>query len=220
MLEYFIELLRPKVIELFSDDSTGHDISHLERTMKIALFLQKHEGGDALVIGVAAFLHDIHRIMKKDNSSYCLPKDSLKKTEEILASIKFPKDKINLVLDAIEYHEEYYWNKTKNHNLETLIIQDADNLESVGALGIVRTIQYCANHNIELYNPSIPIDESEDYIETKHDPSIVHHFYHKILKMERTMNTETAKGIAKKRAITAKIFVDNLMKELEIADLF
>ena len=55
MLEEYIEKLRPYVLELFKNDSSGHDISHLERTMRIALKLQEIEGGDRLIIGIAAF---------------------------------------------------------------------------------------------------------------------------------------------------------------------
>lgn len=64
MLEKYIEDLRPLVFELFKKDSSGHDISHLERTMNTALYLQSKEGGDRIVIGIAAFLHDVHRIMQ------------------------------------------------------------------------------------------------------------------------------------------------------------
>lgn len=219
MLDKYIELLKPKVNVLFADDLTGHDISHLERTMKIALFLQKHEGGDFLVIGVAAFLHDIHRIISSETGIYCLPKDSLIKVKEILDEVEFPGEKTESVLEAIEYHEEYYWNKTKEHNLETKIVQDADNLDAVGALGIARTIQLSTTKNVGLYDPNVPINENEDYHEKKLDASIVHHFYHKILKMDQTMNTDAAKKLAKKRSSIAKLFVQKLMEEIELTDL-
>ena len=58
MLEDYIKQLKPLVLKIFSQDSSGHDISHLERTMNIALLLQKYEGGDRIVIGISAFLHE------------------------------------------------------------------------------------------------------------------------------------------------------------------
>lgn len=63
MLEDYINKLRPEVLKLFKNDSSGHDITHLERTMNIALLLQKYEGGDEIVVGISAFLHDVRRIM-------------------------------------------------------------------------------------------------------------------------------------------------------------
>lgn len=64
MLEKFITLLRPEVKSIFAKDSSGHDISHLERTMNNALFLQKYEGGDELVIGVSSFLQSHYQLLK------------------------------------------------------------------------------------------------------------------------------------------------------------
>jgi len=219
MLEEYIKQLRPKVIELFSKDSTGHNTDHLERTMNLALYLQKSEGGDKLIIGVAAFLHDIHRVIQNETGSYCTPKESILKVEELLKEVNFPKEKIKGVLEAIEYHEEYYWNKTKEHNIETKILQDADNLDCVGALGVARIIQYFTSHNIPLYDQTIPLNENDDYREEEQDPTIIHHFYHKLLKTDKTMNTKTATKLAKKRSKIAKDFTEKLMEELNLMDL-
>ena len=70
MLEEYIEKLKPYVIKLFKDYSRGHDISHLERTMNIALYLQEKEGGDRIIIGISAFLHDVHRIMQNESGKF------------------------------------------------------------------------------------------------------------------------------------------------------
>lgn len=77
MLEEYIEKIRPYVLDMFSKDSSGHDISHLERTMKLALHLQEKEGGDRIIVGISAFLHDIHRIMQNERGVFVSPKDSL-----------------------------------------------------------------------------------------------------------------------------------------------
>ena len=114
MLEDYINQLKPLVLKLFLKDSSGHDISHLERTMNIALLLQEYEGGDRIVIGLSAFLHDIHRIMQNESVKYVSPKDSLEKVKEILDTIDLEQDKINKILHSIEYHEVYNWNKTNN----------------------------------------------------------------------------------------------------------
>ena len=72
MIEKYIEELKPYVMELFKDDSSGHDMSHLIRTMNTALYLQEKEGGDRLIIGIAAFLHDIHRIMQNESGKFVM----------------------------------------------------------------------------------------------------------------------------------------------------
>jgi len=219
MLESYIELLRPKVIELFSKDLAGHSTDHLERAMTLALYLQEKEGGDRLIIGVASFLHDIHRVIQNEKGSYCSPKESLPKVEELLNEVDFPKEKIKEVLNAIQYHEEYYWNKTKEHNIETKILQDADNLDCVGALGVARIIQYFTSCNIPLYNSTIPLNKDDDYREEEQDPTIIHHFYHKLLKTDKTMNTKAATVLAEKRSKIAKDFTSKLMEEINVTDL-
>lgn len=77
MIEEYIYKLRPYVLDMFSKDSSGHDINHLERTMKLALYIQEKEGGDKIVIGISAFLHDIHRIMQNEKGVFVSPKESL-----------------------------------------------------------------------------------------------------------------------------------------------
>ena len=74
-VEDYINKLRPEVLKLFKNDSSGHDITHLERTMNIALLLQKYEGGDEIVVGISAFLHDVHRIMQNETGKFVSPKD-------------------------------------------------------------------------------------------------------------------------------------------------
>ena len=87
MLENYINELKPYVIDLFKKDSSGHDISHLIRTMNLALYLHEKEGGDKIVVGIAAFLHDIHRIMQNESGNYVSPKESIPKVQEILSNI-------------------------------------------------------------------------------------------------------------------------------------
>ncbi|MDD3187085.1 MAG: HD domain-containing protein [Bacilli bacterium] len=216
ILDNYIELLRPIVEEIFEEESSGHDISHLERTMKNALFIQRYEGGDELVIGVATFLHDIHRIMQNEKGRYCTPKESLSKIEEILNSVDFPKDKLSLVMHAIEYHEVYNWDKNVKQveDIETLILQDADNLDAIGAIGIARTFNYGGAHGVNMYNPNIPLITDDSYSEDSDiEASTIHHFYHKLFKLGDNMNTKTAKILASDKIDFMKNYVDVFIKE-------
>lgn len=216
MLENFINLLRPEVKAIFAKDSSGHDISHLERTMNNALFLQKYEGGDELVIGVSAFLHDVHRVLQNKKGKYCTPKESLPIIEELLNKIDFPTDKIEMVLHSIEYHEIYNWHSPEKQttNIETLILQDADNLDAIGAIGVARTFSYGGAHGVVMYEPNVPLNTNNDYSEENGDDgSTIHHFYHKLFKLGENMNTNTAKTLANEKTEFMKRYVDEFLKE-------
>ena len=77
MLEKYIEIIKPDIHNLFKNDSSGHDISHLTRTMNLAINICEKEKGDKLIVGLAAFMHDIHRMMQNETGKFVSPKDSL-----------------------------------------------------------------------------------------------------------------------------------------------
>ena len=214
MLENYINQLKPYVLDLFKKDSSGHDITHLERTMKIALYLQSKEGGDKIIIGISAFLHDVHRILQNEKGCFVTPKDSLDKIREILSNTDLTNEQIRKICYCIEYHEQYNWNGNNVNDLNTLILQDADNLDAIGAIGIGRTFSYCGSHSIPMYNDKVPLNEDNNYFESNnHDPSTIHHFYHKLFKLEDNMNTNTAKKLAKERIVLMKKFVKEFLNE-------
>lgn len=214
MLEEYIEKLKPIILELFSEESSGHDIAHLERTMKIALYLQQKEGGDRIIIGISAFLHDIHRIMQKENGGvFVSPKDSLEMVKNILSNIELTQEQIDKICYAIEFHENYNWNGENVNDINTLILQDADNLDAIGAIGIGRAFAYGGAHNMKMYDDKIPLNNQSDYIEGKISASTIHHFYHKLFKLADNMNTKTAKEIGIQRTEFMRNFVQEFLFE-------
>jgi len=216
MLEKYIKIIKPYIIELFKNDSSGHDISHLIRTMNIAINICDKENGDKLIVGIAAFMHDIHRIMQNETGKFVSPKDSLSKVKEILSNTDLSEEIINKICYCIEYHEEYNWNGKNVNDLNTLILQDADNLDAIGAIGIGRTFSYGGAHNVLMYDESVPLNSDEDYSEFKgDDPSTIHHFYHKLFKLADNMNTKTAKEQAIMRTEYMKYFVKEFLDEWE-----
>ncbi len=199
---------------LFSNESSGHDLYHLQRTLNLALYIQTKEGGDRLIIGVAAFLHDIHRVIQKDTGVYCTPKDSLPQVKKILDKTNLTEEQKTQVLHCIEFHEEYGFTargKTVD-DLETLILQDADNLEAIGAIGIGRTFSFGGAKGITMWNPTVPL-EGRQFDESKTDPTTVHHFYSKLLKLKDNMNTETAKKMAEARHAFMELFLQEFFDE-------
>lgn len=214
MLEKYIEIIKPYIIDLFKEDSSGHDISHLTRTMNIAVSLCEKENGDKLVVGIAAFMHDIHRIMQNETGKFVSPKDSIPKVMEILNHTDLSDETKKKICFAIEYHEEYNWNGNNVDDINTLILQDADNLDAIGAIGIGRTFSYGGAHNVVMYDEDAPLDIEEKYAEHKgDDPSTIHHFYHKLFKLADNMNTITAKNMAIERTEFMKKFVNEFLDE-------
>ena len=216
MLEKYIEQIKPYVYNLFKEDSSGHDISHLIRTMNIAVNLCEKEKGDRLIVGIAAFLHDIHRIMQNETGKFVSPKDSLLKVKEILNNTDLSQEDIDKICYCIEYHEEYNWNGNNVSDINTLILQDADNLDAIGAIGIGRTFSYGGAHKVLMYDETVPLNIDEDYSESNgDDPSTIHHFYHKLFRLADNMNTDSAKKQAIERTEFMKQFVDEFLKEWE-----
>ncbi len=216
MLEQIIPILKERISDMFIKDSTGHDIYHLERTMKVALDIQAIEGGDHLIIGIAAYLHDIHRILSTVMGTYCYPKDSLLTVRKLLDGLNLSDEQINKICHCIEYHEEYNFNKNNNQvsDIETLILQDADNLDAIGAIGIARTFTFGGAHNRPIYDPNTPLPINEEYHEEDAiEASSIHHFYNKLFKIKDNMNTKTGYELACEREKFVKTYTDNFLSE-------
>ena len=213
-MEEILHQLEWKVKELFHNDSSGHDIYHLKRTLNAALTLQEKEGGDRLIIAVAAFLHDIHRIIKNDAGTYCSPKESLPKIKELLDTTNLSDNQKEKILHCIEFHEEYDFSEHGKtaQDIETLILQDADNLDAIGAIGIGRTFSYSGAHGRKMWIPEESFDKKK-FNEGEEDPSTIHHFHSKLLKLKDNMNTATAKEIANKRHQFMELFLQEFFDE-------
>lgn len=213
-LEKYIPLLEQKVFEMFHKESSGHDLYHLQRVYNLALHIQETEGGDRLVVGIAAFLHDVHRIIEKETGKFCPPKESLPTILKLLTEVDFPKEKISNVLHCVEFHDEYNFTNTGNvvSDIETLIIQDADNIDAMGAIGIGRTFTFGGAYGLPMWIPEVPFQKNFEG-EHKIDPSTIHHVYSKLLELKGNMNTSTGKHMAETRHEFTQAFFDHFIKE-------
>jgi len=216
MLDKIIKQLEKEVLHLFKNDSTGHDIHHLKRTLRLALAIQAKEGGDRLVIGVAAFLHDIHRTMQRQAGKFCTPKESLPEVKKILDKTTISAEHKKKILHVIEHHEEYGFTKEGKtvHDPETLIVQDADNLDAIGAIGIGRAFSYGGAYSIPMWVPNL-VYKKKYHDEAVNDPSAIHHFQHKALKLKNNMHTKTAKKMAITRHKFIELFIKQFLAEWE-----
>ncbi len=210
-IDKIIESLEKEIKILFSSDNSGHDIYHLRRTLNIALHLQEKEGGDRFIIAVASFLHDVHRIIQNETGKFCSPEESLPKVKEVLEKAKINDPRNERVLECIRLHEEYNFSNSGKtaKDIEALIVQDADNLDAMGAVGIARVFAYGGAHDVPIWKPEAPLPEGNWDEGTFRSVSQIHHFYEKLLRLKDNMNTDTGKKIALER----HGFMENYLKE-------
>ena len=210
-----ISKLRERVEQYFSKDASGHNIDHLERTLKYALYLQSKEGGDLVVVAVSAFIHDVHRIMGAEENRFVSPKESLPVVAELLDGVDLTEKQKEQIFYAVEHHEEYSFGEggVQVQDIESKILQDADNLDAIGAVGIVRTFKYGMAHNVVDYDPNVPLYQNE-YSESVEDASTIHHINNKLLRLGEHMNTQTARELAKEKVKLMKDFMEMYIEEV------
>jgi len=217
-LSNIIEILENKLKIAFKMDRTGHDFDHLQRTMRNALAIQKVEGGNIKVVAISALLHDVHRIMTDNQRKYISPKESLPKIREFISDLDITKKETEHICSAIENHEHYSFSgeDVAVTDIESLILQDADNLDATGAIGLARVFSFSFSHNIPVYNPNFPLEQSAYKEGVNIDPSLVHHCVNKLVRLDQTMNTETGKKLCINRCNFIRSFVEQFLQEWEL----
>lgn len=121
------------------------------------------------------------------------------------------------ICHAIEHHEEYsFGGGVTVSDIESKILQDADNIDAAGAIGIVRTITFGIAHGVPFYDEKEPLVKSEYEEGGKFDPSTLHHCVNKLSRLHETMNTQTGKKLCKQRCEFIEAFVNQYLSELNI----
>ena len=175
----------------------GHDWFHIERVYKNALLIAEGEDCDLIVVKLGALLHDIADSKFHGGDETVGPKTA----RTFLESQNVKEDIILHVIAIIENISFKGGNFEKKFNSKELeIVQDADRLDALGAIGIARTFNYGGFKNRPLYNPNIQPNMNMNKEEYKNSKSpTLNHFYEKLLLLKDKMNTETGKKIAQKR---------------------
>jgi len=203
-----IELLQKQVQQKMKNDS-AHDFNHIMRVFKNAQKLCKKEKANEKLVLSAALLHDIISYPKSDKRSKSSSLKSAEESKKILKKLDFSEKEIQLVSDAIRDHS-FSRGKTPK-TLEGKILQDADRLDAIGAIGIARVFAVGGSEKRPFYNDEDPFCKThapDDSLWT------LDHFYQKLLKLESLMNTKSAKTEAKKRTKVLKVFLSELKNEL------
>ena len=189
----------------------GHDWFHIQRVYKNSLLIANGEDCDILVVKLAALLHDIADSKFHNGDETVGPK----KARLFLESENVSEDTIVHVINIIENISFKGGNVVKNfHSLELDIVQDADRLDAIGAIGIARTFNYGGFKNRALYNPNIApnLHMSKEEYKNSEAPTI-NHFYEKLLLLKDKMNTKTGKEIATERHRFMESFLSQFYAE-------
>lgn len=204
-----IDSLKKEVCDLMINDS-AHDFEHVMRVFKNAQKICKKENANEKLVLSAVLLHDVISYPKFDKRSKLSSIKSAEESKKILKKFNFTKEEIQIVFDAIHDHS-FSRNKIPT-TIEGKILQDADRLDAIGAIGIARVFAVGGSEKRPFYNIKDPFcknREPDDTIWT------LDHFYRKLLKLESFMNTKSGKIEAKKRTKILKDFLNELKKEIK-----
>lgn len=195
--EDILESASLKIKDLLGDDGAGHDWWHIYRVVQLAKQINKKEKANAFVVELAAWLHDIADHKYHDGDHEAGPREARKwlerqdveeeiisKVERIVKEISFKGAKVS----------------TPMSSLEGQIVQDADRIDAIGAIGIARTFAYGGSRGRLMYDPSCKPELHSDFEKYKNSKApTINHFYEKLLLLKDRMNTATGRELAEKR---------------------
>lgn len=199
------------VKEKLSHAEAGHDWEHIRRVHRTALQLHAHEGGNKEVIELAALLHDIADSKFHGGDEEIGPRTAV----AIMQAHDILPENIHHV-EAIIRNISFKGGvrASTHHSLELDIVQDADRLDALGAIGIARTFHYGGFKNRKLHDPTVsPVKylTAEEY--KNNDGPTLNHFYEKLFLLKERMNTPTGRALAEEKHLFMETFVQRFLAE-------
>ena len=207
--ETIAETTLEEIKVMYESADSAHDFSHIMRVYKNAQKIGKAEGADMQVLLLAALLHDVGAESKLSGASAESDALRLRIAEEFLKKKGLPEDLRNKVLYAIDVHR--FSKGIVPATKEAKILQDADRLDAMGAIGIARVFMTGGAMGRKFYSPEDPFCKTRAPDDKMWN---LDHFFKKILKLESGMYTETARRIARRRAAVLKQYLGDLQKEI------
>ncbi|MDP4001177.1 MAG: HD domain-containing protein [bacterium] len=189
----------------------GHDWSHIDRVRKVALYIAKKEKANLFIVELAALLHDIadYKFHKGDDKlggrtaakwlkKFKIDDETIKEIEYIINEVSFKGAKV----------------KYKMKSIEGKVVQDADKLDALGAIGVARTFSFGGKFNVPMYIPNKkPFFHSSFEQYKKLSASTINHFYEKLLLLKDRMHTKTAKQLAQRRHKFMELYLKEFFNE-------
>ncbi|MGP4042445.1 HD domain-containing protein [Gracilibacillus sp. D59] len=185
------DMVREKLL----GEGSGHDWYHIERVTTTAKKLADQENANLFVVTLAALLHDL-----ADDKVVESEEIGLKAIQEWLGQHGVEKQDVRHILSIIKNMSFKGGNGKKLETIEGQVVQDADRLDAIGAVGIARCFVYAGKKGQPMYNPDLEVREEMSIDEyRKGKSSAIHHFYEKLLKLKDLMNTRAGYQLAQER---------------------
>ena len=198
------------VEQKLSGEGSGHDWWHIVRVRNMAKNLALAEGGDSFICQLAALVHDL-----VDDKLVADEGLALAEVRDLLTRLGVKSDQTDQVLAIIQTIS--YKGGSQNHldlTLEGQIVQDADRLDAMGAIGVARTMAYSGYHGRVIHDPEVAVRQNmtlEEY--RSHQGTAITHFYEKLLLLKDLMNTKTAQELAKRRHAFMEAYLEQFFAE-------
>jgi uncharacterized protein len=199
------------VRQLLANDSSGHDWWHIERVRQLALQLAQGEGADRFVVELAALLHDIADWKFHDGDTDLGPR----RADAWLSGLGVDRATIDHVCQIIrQVSFKGAGVTTPMSTLEGQIVQDADRLDAIGAVGIARAFAYGGHAGRAMYDPEVPPETHASFAAyRKNSGPTINHFYEKLLLLKQRMNTSAGRRLAEQRHAFMERFLEQFHAE-------
>lgn len=208
------EEVKSVVEQKFRSESADHDWYHIERVLRLSEYIQNQEGGNLLVVQLAALLHDIsdHKL----NGG--IKNDCGRVSRELLTKLHADEEVISCVCDIVDKVSfKGAGVEDEPGSLELDIVRDADRLDAIGAIGIARAFHYGGKNNRSFYEPDLGPSMHADFDSYSSDKShTLNHFYEKLLLIKDRLRTKTARQIGLERHQIMADFVADFIKEWNV----
>lgn len=208
-MEKWEELFRKKILESSAGDDPAHDLLHFKRVVSTARQLCIEEGANLEVVIPAAWLHDLVNVPKNDPRRSMASRLSAQAAKVYLESIKYPSQYIDSIGHAIECHS-FSANITPL-TIEAKIVQDADRLDGLGAIGIARCFATAGVLKRPLYSELDPFCKTRQPEDLKYS---VDHFYQKHFKVANSLQTEAGFREGQRRIEVIRSFLSSMSREI------
>ena len=203
-----MEQYAKRVLDL---DTSGHDWSHIERVVNTTKTIAQEEGADLFICEAAALLHDVidDKIVKD-------PAVALKELKEFLTSIELTSEQIDAIESIITRMSFKNHKEQQELSLEGKVVQDADRLDAIGAIGIARVMCYSGSTGRPIHRPELkPREELTPEEYRNGESTAIMHFYEKLLKLKELMNTDYGRELAKGRHAFLEMYLEQFYEEWE-----
>ena len=204
-----LQKLSENVIQNCDNSDPSHDVLHLQRVVTMCEKLGAQLNANLPVLLSAAWLHDIVNLPKNHPERVMASQKAAAAAQKILLDLNYTQDDISKILQIILEHS--YSAGHKPTSLESQILQDADRLDALGAIGVLRLASCGARMQAQFYESTDPFAQNRDLDDKQYS---IDHIYKKLLKLADGMNTDPAKEMAKSRTEFLEVFLKQLQQEI------